>query len=146
MVEGGAPDPADAAPGTAAGTERWVSLNEAAAAAGVSRSTLRAWYRDGRLASRLVPGPNGPMREVPLEPVLERSRLGERLAAAARPAAARVQEDADDAAGAAVAALEAALLRAEARAERAEAALRVALQRAARAEAALALERGGAAG
>jgi hypothetical protein len=125
-----------------AGTEatlggRWVSLNEAAAAAGVSRSTLRAWYRDGRLASRLVPGPNGPMREVPLDPVLERARLGERLAAAARPAPP-TPAGVDAADGAlAVAALEAALLRAESRADRAEAALRVALQRAARAEAAL---------
>lgn len=113
---------------------RWVSLAEAAEAAGVSRSTLRAWYRDGRLASRLVPGRNGPMREVPLEPVLERARLGDRLAAAARPAAA----DEPDGDRLAVAALEAALLRAEQRAERAEAALRSALQRAARAEAVLA--------
>lgn len=110
---------------------RWVTLHEAAAAAGVSRSTLRAWYRDGRLPSRLVPGPNGPMREVPLETVLERSRVGERLAAAARPAAEDGEGDA------AVVALEAALLRAEARADKAEAALRLALQRAARAEAAL---------
>lgn len=110
-----------------------MSLAEAAAAAGVSRSTLRAWYRDGRLASRLVPGRNGPMREVPLEPVLERARLGERLAAAARPEP--VEVPAGD--GEAVAALEAALLRAERRADRAEAALRAALQRAARAEAAL---------
>lgn len=117
---------------------RWVSLSEAAAAAGVSRSTLRAWYRDGRLASRLVPGPNGPMREVPLEPVLERARLGERLAAAARPAPVDESTDPDPAA---VAALEAALVRAEARADRAEAALRTALQRAARAEAELLHER-----
>jgi hypothetical protein len=126
---------------TGASSERWVSLSEAAAAAGVSRSTLRAWYRDGRLASRLVPGPNGPMREVPLDPVLERARLGERLAAAARPERSSMPEGAD-LEGAAVAALEAALLRAEARADRAEAALRVALQRAARAEAALAREHG----
>lgn len=118
---------------------RWVNLSEAAAAAGVSRSTLRAWYRDGRLPSRLVPGPNGPMREVPLEPVLERARLGERLAAAAaRPATAPASDDDRDAA---VAALEAALLRAEARADRAELALRAALQRAARAEAALSRHR-----
>ncbi len=114
---------------------RWVSLNEAAAAAGVSRSTLRAWYRDGRLASRLVPGPNGPMREVPLDPVLERARLGERLAAAARPTG--TDPRGEDLGATAVAALEAALLRAEDRADLAEAALRSALQRAARAEAAL---------
>lgn len=120
--------------GTAPGGGRWVTLSEAAAAAGVSRSTLRAWYRDGRLASRLVPGPNGPMREVPLEPVLERARLGDRLAAAARPVTAPPPDDDRDAA---VDALEAALLRAEARADRAELALRAALQRAARAEAVL---------
>jgi hypothetical protein len=114
----------------------WVSLNEAAAAAGVSRSTLRAWYRDGRLPSRLVPGPNGPMREVPLDPVLGRARLGERLAVAARPPAPHPADD-DGGGFAAVVALEAALLRAENRADRAEAALRVALQRAARAEAVL---------
>lgn len=121
-----------------------MSLSEAAAAASVSRSTLRAWYRDGRLPSRLVPGPNGPMREVPLEPVLVRARLGERLAVAARPGPAAV-EGTDPEAGA-VAALEAALLRAEARADRAEAALRAALQRAARAEAALARDHPGTAG
>jgi transposase-like protein len=120
----------------AAHRARWVSLSEAAAAAGVSRSTLRAWYRDGRLDSRLVPGPNGPMREVPLDPVLERARLGDRLAAAARPPAAPLPPM-DDGGPAAVAALEAALLRAEARADKAEAALHTALQRAARAEAAL---------
>jgi len=120
------------------GSWRWVNLAEAAAAAGVSRSTLRAWYRDGRLASRLVPGSNGPMREVPLDTVLERARLGERLAAAARSSASAATTDEDGGAGpAAVVALEGALLRAESRADRAEAALRTALQRASRAEAAL---------
>ena len=32
----------------------WVSLAEAEAEAGVSRSALRAWYRNGEIASRLV--------------------------------------------------------------------------------------------
>jgi len=116
---------------------RWVSLVEAAAAAGVSRSTLRAWYRDGRLASRLVPGPNGPMREVPLDTVLERARLGERLAVAARSSPRAATAEHPGASRAAADVLESALLRAEARADRAEAALHTALQRAAWAEAAL---------
>jgi hypothetical protein len=106
---------------------RWATLAEAAAAAGVSKSTLRSWYRAGKLDSRMVPGPNGPQREVPLSTVLSLARVGERLG-----------KDAMDPA-AAVAALEHALLRAEARADRAEAALRAALERAARAEAHLAM-------
>ena len=102
---------------------RWSSLAEAAAAAGVSRSTLRSWFRAGRLDSRLVPGPFGPQREVPLSKVLELARVGDRLGREAMDPAA------------AVAALEQALLRAEARADGAEAALRPALERAAAAEA-----------
>src|SRR5687768_3707799 len=51
---------------------QWVSLAEAEERAGVSRSTLRAWYRGGQIASRLVPGPHGMQRFVPLDAVLER--------------------------------------------------------------------------
>jgi transposase len=104
---------------------RWATLAEAAAAGGVSRSTLRSWYRAGKLESRLVPGPNGPQREVPLSTVLSLARVGERLGKEAMDPAAAVR------------ALEDALLRAEHRADRAEAALRAALERAARAEARL---------
>jgi transposase len=107
----------------------WASVTEAAAAAGVSKSTLRSWYRSGKLESRLVPGPNGPQREVLLSSVLSLGRVGERMSRAAMDPAA------------AVAALEQALVRAETRAERAESALRAALERAARAEALLALRR-----
>lgn len=52
----------------------WVSLAEAEEAAGVSRSTLRAWYRGGHIPSRLVPGPYGVQRMVPLDVVIERAQ------------------------------------------------------------------------
>ncbi len=51
----------------------WVPLAEAESTAGVSRSAVRAWYRNGEIASRLVDGPHGPQRLVPLEAVLERA-------------------------------------------------------------------------
>ena len=51
----------------------WITLAEAADEAGVSRSTLRAWYRDGQVPSQLEPGPHGPQRTVPRELVLERA-------------------------------------------------------------------------
>jgi len=120
-----------------AGEAMWVSLAEAASAAMVSRSALRSWYRTDQVPSRMVDGPHGPQREVPLDAVLDRARISERLARRAEAAVA--SELGTDVAGArtALAALEAALVRAEDRAERAEAALRVALERAAAAEARL---------
>ena len=57
----------------------WVSLGEAEAEAGVSRSALRAWYRNGEIASRLVDGPHGPQRLVPLEAVVERAGQSARI-------------------------------------------------------------------
>jgi len=51
----------------------WVTIREAAAASGASRSALRAWYRSGEVPSRLADGPHGPERHVPLEAVLERA-------------------------------------------------------------------------
>ena len=54
----------------------WVPLVDAAAAAGVSRSALRAWYRSGQIPSRLEPGPHGPQRLVPRELVVERALHG----------------------------------------------------------------------
>jgi transposase len=57
----------------AAHEEGWVGLAEAAGAAGVALSTLRSWYRSGALPSRMVPGPHGPQRLVPLEAVLARA-------------------------------------------------------------------------
>lgn len=59
----------------------WVSLTEAESAAGVSRSALRAWYRTGEIASRLVDGPHGPQRLVPLDAVLTRAGRSARIRA-----------------------------------------------------------------
>lgn len=57
----------------------WVPLAEAESRAGVSRSALRAWCRNGEIASRLVDGPHGPQRLVPLEAVLDRAERSTRI-------------------------------------------------------------------
>lgn len=57
----------------------WVPLAIAQAEAGVSRSALRAWYRNGEIASRLVDGPHGPQRLVPLQAVLDRAAQSARI-------------------------------------------------------------------
>jgi hypothetical protein len=57
----------------------WVSLAIAEAEAGVSRSALRAWYRNGEIASRLVDGPHGPQRLVPLQAVRDRAAQSARI-------------------------------------------------------------------
>jgi hypothetical protein len=57
----------------------WVTLEEASTAAGVARSTLRSWYRAGRIPSRMVTGPHGPQRMVPLDAVLDRALRSSRL-------------------------------------------------------------------
>jgi hypothetical protein len=44
----------------------WVTLDRAAAQTGASRAALRSWYRSGEIPSRLVDGPHGPQRLVPL--------------------------------------------------------------------------------
>lgn len=62
-----------------AGDTEWVSLAEAEARAGVSRSALRAWYRNGEIPSRLVDGPHGAQRLVPLGTVLERAERSARI-------------------------------------------------------------------
>ena len=51
----------------------------AEAEAGVSRSALRAWYRNGEIASRLVDGLRGPQRLVPLQAVLDRAAQSARI-------------------------------------------------------------------
>jgi transposase len=51
----------------------WVTLQEASSAAGVSRSTLRSWYRSGQIPSRMVAGDHGPQRMVLLEAVVDRA-------------------------------------------------------------------------
>jgi transposase len=57
----------------------WVTLEKAAAETGVSRAALRSWYRTGQLPSRLVDGPHGPQRLVPLAVVAERAEASPRL-------------------------------------------------------------------
>lgn len=57
----------------------WVPLARAEAETGVSRSALRSWYRNGEIPSRLVDGPNGPQRLVPLDAVLERAARSPRI-------------------------------------------------------------------
>jgi transposase len=57
----------------------WVTLEKAAAETGVSRAALRSWYRTGQIPSRLVDGPHGPQRLVPLAMVAERAEASPRL-------------------------------------------------------------------
>lgn len=59
--------------------EEWVPLARAEAETGVSRSALRAWYRQGEIPSRLVDGPNGPQRLVPLAAVVARASRSPRI-------------------------------------------------------------------
>src|SRR5215469_1574865 len=57
----------------------WVTLERAAAETGASRSAIRSWYRTGEIPSRLVDGPHGPQRLVPLAPVAARAEASPRL-------------------------------------------------------------------
>ena len=57
----------------------WVTLERAAAETGVSRAALRNWYRTGQIPSRLVDGPHGPQRLVPLALVAARAEASPRL-------------------------------------------------------------------
>ena len=57
----------------------WVTLERAAAETGVSRAALRSWYRTGQIPSRLVDGPHGPQRLVPLALVGARAEASPRL-------------------------------------------------------------------
>lgn len=57
----------------------WVTLEKAAAETGVSRAALRTWYRGGQIPSRLVDGPHGPQRLVPLAMVAERAEASPRV-------------------------------------------------------------------
>jgi transposase len=61
----------------------WVTLERAAADTGVSRAALRTWYRGGQIPSRLVDGPHGPQRLVPLALVAARAQESPRLRHAA---------------------------------------------------------------
>jgi len=57
----------------------WVTLERAAADTGASRAALRSWYRSGQIPSRLVDGPHGPQRLVPLALVAARAEASPRL-------------------------------------------------------------------
>ena len=57
----------------------WVTLDRAAAETGGLRAALRNWYRTGQIPSRLVDGPHGPQRLVPLGVVAERAEASPRL-------------------------------------------------------------------
>jgi hypothetical protein len=57
----------------------WVTLERAASSTGVSRAALRNWYRTGQVPSRLVDGPHGPQRLVPLAVVAARAEASPRL-------------------------------------------------------------------
>jgi transposase len=57
----------------------WVTLERATADTGVSRAALRSWYRTGQIPSRLVDGPHGPQRLVPLALVAARAEASPRL-------------------------------------------------------------------
>ena len=57
----------------------WVTLERAVASTGVSRAALRNWYRTGQVPSRLVEGPHGPQRLVPLAVVAARAEASPRL-------------------------------------------------------------------
>jgi hypothetical protein len=56
-----------------------VTLDRAAAATGASRAVLRSWYRTGQIPTRLVDGPHGPQRLVPLAVVAARAEASPRL-------------------------------------------------------------------
>ncbi len=72
--------------------EGWVPLAEAVERTGVSRSTLRNWYRNGQIRSRLEDGPYGPQRLVQVDEVTERATRSPRVA---RKAVAQVELEAE---------------------------------------------------
>src|SRR2546421_11643860 len=57
----------------------WVTLERASADTGASRAALRSWYRTGQIPSRLVDGPHGPQRLVPLAVVAAPAEASPRL-------------------------------------------------------------------
>jgi transposase len=57
----------------------WVTLERAAAETGASRAAIRSWYRTGEIPSRLVDGPHGPQRLVPMDTVAVRAESSPRL-------------------------------------------------------------------
>ena len=69
----------------------WVTLERAAAETGASRAAMRSWYRTGQIPSRLIDGPHGPQRLVPLAVVAARAEASPRLR---RTAERRIAEEA----------------------------------------------------
>jgi transposase len=61
----------------------WVTLERAATQTGASRAAIRSWYRTEEIPSRLVDGPHGPQRLVPLALVARRAEASPRLRRAA---------------------------------------------------------------
>ena len=57
----------------------WVTLERVSAETGVSRAALRSWYRTGQVPSRLVEGPHGMQRLVPLATIAARAEESPRL-------------------------------------------------------------------
>jgi len=57
----------------------WVPLERAARETGVSRAALRSWYRSEQIPSKVVDGPHGPQRLVPLGLVATRAEASPRL-------------------------------------------------------------------
>jgi transposase len=57
----------------------WLTLDRAAAETGASRAAIRSWYRTGQIPSRLVDGPHGPQRLVPVAMVAARAEASPRL-------------------------------------------------------------------
>jgi transposase len=57
----------------------WLTLDRAATETGASRAAIRSWYRTGQIPSRLVDGPHGPQRLVPLAVVAARAEASPRL-------------------------------------------------------------------
>src|SRR5262252_1500002 len=70
----------------------WVTLERAAAVTGASRAALRSWYRTGQIPSRLIDGPHGPQRLVPLALVAARAEASPRVR---RSAERRLAQEAD---------------------------------------------------
>lgn len=62
-----------------AATPTWISLADAEAQVGVSRSALRSWFRSGQVPSRLVDSRHGPQRVVLLDAVIDRAQQSPRL-------------------------------------------------------------------
>ena len=67
----------------AAADVEWATVAEAERVTGVSRSALRAWYRNGDVPSHVVDGPHGQQRLLDLDAVVARaaqagSRMGRR--------------------------------------------------------------------